>query len=118
MNCTQEPGLLIELINLGALPCFGIGLIGLLIIKLIVYMISRKTSEDHITDGDMMAIITAMLSIYFLAIFIGIGFFRRCHVDFKRPYRRSTNSLVLERNRNANYFRLHKRNRRRNPSIC
>lgn len=75
MNCTQEPGLLIELINLGALPCFGIGLIGLLIIKLIVYMISRKTSEDHITDGDMMAIITAMLSIYFLAIFIGIGFF-------------------------------------------
>lgn len=75
MNCTQEPGLMIELINLGALPCFGIGLIGPLIIKLIVYMISRKTSEDHITDGDMMAIITVMLSIYFLAIFIGIGFF-------------------------------------------
>lgn len=75
MNCAQDQGILIEFINLGALPCFGIGLIGLLIIKLIVYMISRETSQEHSTDGDMMAIIAALLSIYFLAIFIGIGFF-------------------------------------------
>lgn len=75
MNCTQDQGILIDLINLGALPCFGIGLSSLLVIKLIAYMISRETQTEHITDGDMMAMLVAMLSIYFLAIFVGIGCF-------------------------------------------
>lgn len=75
MNCAQDQGMLIEFINLGALPCFGIGLISLLIIKLIVYMISRETSQEHITDGDTMAMIAALLSIYLLVIFIGISCF-------------------------------------------
>ena len=41
MHCTQEPDTFMELMNLGALPCFGIAFIGILLIKLTVYMMTR-----------------------------------------------------------------------------
>lgn len=75
MHCTQDPGLLVELMDLGALPCFGIGLISLLLIKLIVYMMTKDTDETRDTEADAIAFIAGLLVIYFLALFICICIF-------------------------------------------
>lgn len=75
MDCTQDPGLLVELMDLGALPCFGIGLIGLLLIKLIVYMMTKDIDETRDTEADAIVLIASLLGVYFLALFICICIF-------------------------------------------
>lgn len=75
MDCTQDPGLLVELMDLGALTCFGIGLISLLLIKLIVYMMTKETEDARDTEADAIVLIASLLSVYFLALFIAICFF-------------------------------------------
>lgn len=75
MHCTQEPGMLMELMDLGALPCFGLGLLSILLIKLTVYMMARDTEKKRDTELDAVAFLTGLVGMYLLALFIVICFF-------------------------------------------
>lgn len=74
MHCTQETDTFMELINLGALPCFGIAFIGILLIKLAVYMMTREPKTPHDADLEDMTFFTGLLVMCVLPLFIYLCF--------------------------------------------
>lgn len=74
MHCTQEPDMLMGLMDLGALPCFGIAFIGVLLIKLTAYMMTRDTETPHNTGLEDMTFFTGLLCICVLPLFIYLCF--------------------------------------------
>jgi len=74
MHYTQETDTFMDLTNLGALPCFVIAFIGILLIKLTVYMMTREPKTPHDTDLEDMTFFTGLLVMYVLPLFIYLCF--------------------------------------------